>query len=276
MDLQLLIEQFTSTGLNLLTPALYEITEDGKIAYFHDDERSDLFFIRLNEFLNTEFDSPIDGKKKVSLFTLMEEFCKTYNEYPDFNKFLEISKETKDFFFKKRYYKYYISPYDIEFEISFSELINIQSSYSKHSYYHLTRIKEKLKKHFKKNEIPNFEKEDYNEHLSYFKEAVLDDRLNFNQTKIIEQLGKLYLAFWDFINSPEQLRIDDIIRNHLQVKGRFSKWDFGKPDDLNKIEEFFWAIKGRARFEREKFIPETWEYLIEKETSKNNMIEKNR
>lgn len=279
MDVRLLIEQYTSTGLTLLSPTLYELSSDRKIAYFHDDERSDLFFIRLNEFLNTQFHSPIDQNKKLSLFTLMEEFCFQYQENETFNKFLKISQETKEFFFKKRYYKYYISPFDIAFEISIAELVNFQSNYSKHSYYHLTNIKEKLKRHFKKNDIPNFENEDYNEHLAYFKEAVLDDRLNYNQTKIIQQLGELFLAFWDLLNSNEKERIDKIINEHISKNGKGSKWNFEKPTDLNKIEEFFWIIKGRFKYDRkriEKFVPETWKHLIEKETSKENMIEKNR
>ncbi len=279
MDIRLLIEQYTSTGLNLLSPKLYELTEDKKIAYFHDEERSDLFFIRLNEFLNTQFQSPIDQMKKLSVFTLMEDFCVSYKKNADFKYFLKVSQDTKEFFYKKRYYKYYISPYDIDFEISLAELINFQSNYSKHSYYHLTNIKEKLKKHFKKNDIANFENEDYNEHLSYFKEAVLDDRLNYNQTKIIQQLGELFLAFWDLLNSIEQNKIDFLIKEHILKNGRNSKWSIKKPTDFNKVEEFFWIIRDRSRFDRnriEKFIPETWKYLIEKETTRENMIKKNR
>jgi hypothetical protein len=262
----------------MISPSLYELKDDKSMLYFHDSERSDLFFIYLNEFLNTQFSSPID-RKKVSLFGLMEDFCSQYKYNEDFERFLNVISETKEFFFKKRYYKYYISPYDIDFEISFAELINIQSNYSKHSYYHLTRMKEKLKKHFEKNNIPDIEKEDYNEHLEYFKEAVLDDRLNFNQTHIVEQLGKLFLAYWDLLNSKYQIRIETIIREHIAKNGRLAKWDFDKPEDLDDIEEFFWTIKGRMRFDRDRvadLIPKTRNLLIEKETSKDKMIEKNR
>lgn len=262
----------------MISPTLYELTDDKSMLHFHDSERSDLFFIYLNEFINTEFTSPID-RKKVSLFGLMEDFCSQYKHNEDFARFLNVIQETKEYFFKKRYYKYYISPYDIDFEISFAELINIQSNYSKHSYYHLIRMKEKLKKHFERNNIPDFENEDYNEHLEYFKEAVLDDRLNFNQTHIVEQLGKLFLAYWDLLNSKYQTRIETIIREHIAKNGRLARWDFEKPENFDDIEEFFWTIKGRMRFDRSRIadlIPKTWNPLIEKETSKYNMIEKNR
>ncbi len=276
MDIRLLFSQYTNFALTLICPRLFKLTEDKSMVYFHDKERSDLFFIRLNEFLNANFQSPLDSKKKTSLFNLMEEFCMQYNQIDDFKKFLSIINETKEFFFKKRFYKYYISPHEIDFEISFAGLINFQSNYSKHSYYHLTEIKEKLKKHFKKNNIPDYEKEDYNEHLSYFKEAVLDDRLNFNQTHMVEKLGKLFLSYWDLLNSKHQTRILNLIREFILENGKFVQWKIDKPNNLNDAEEFFWEIKGLTKIDRTRisnFIPKTWKYLIEKETDKKNMID---
>jgi hypothetical protein len=140
-------------------------------------------------------------------------------------------------------------------------------------------MKQKLKKHFKENNIPNYEEEDYNEHLSYFKEAVLDDRLNFNQTHIVELLGKLFLSFWDLLNSSCQFRIENLIREHIIKNGRQAPWRIQKPNNLTLVEEFFWIIKSRTRFERKRIsdlIPSTWPPLIEKETTKDNMIVKNR
>ena len=277
MDVRLLIEQYKSFSLKIVSPTLFELTDDKSMLYFHDDERADLFFIRLNEFLNTSFESPLDPSKRVSLFNLMEDFCTQYKHNDDFNKFLEIIKETKEFFFKKRFYKYYISPYDIDFEISFAELINFQSNYSKHSYYHLTIIKKKLKKHFKKNNIQNFEKEDYNEHLAYFKEYVVDDRLNFNQTHMVEKLGELFLSYWELLNSKHQNRIQNLIHDFIAKNGRLVQWKIDKPNDFTDIEEFFWTIRGISKYRRNRlsdFIPKTRNPLIEKETSINNMIEK--
>lgn len=279
MDVKLLFEQYTKFSLKLISPMLFELTEDKSILYFHDSERSDLFFIRLNEFLNTSFPSPLDRNKKVSVFQLMEDYCLQFRYNEDFNNFLLATQETKDFFFKKRYYKYYISPHDIDFEISFSELINFQSNYSKHSYYHLTIIKDKLKKHFKKNNITGFESEDYNEHLSYFKETVLDDRLNFNQTHMVEKLGDLFLSYWELLNSRYQSRIREAILEFIEENGRLVKWNIEKPEDISEVEEFFWTIKGLSRFKRERltdYIPKTWYPLIEEETSIDNMIERNR
>jgi hypothetical protein len=279
MDVRLLIEQYTSFSLTIISPTLFELTDDKSMLYFPDEERADLFFIRLNEFINTSFESPLDPSKRVSLFNLMEDFCIKYEHNDDFNKFLQTIKETKEFFFKKRFYKYYISPYDIYFEISFAELINFQSNYSKHSYYHLTIIKNKLKKHFRKNNIPNYENEDYNEHLAYFKEAVLDDRLNFNQTHMVEKLGELFLSYWELLNSSHQNRIQDLIHDFIEKNGRLAQRKIDKPNDLTDIEEFFWTIKGLPKFRRNRLtdiIPKTWNQLIEKETNINNMIKKNR
>jgi hypothetical protein len=70
-----------------------------------------------------------------------------------------------------------------------------------------------------------------------------------------------------------------IIREHIAKKGRLAMWDFEKPEKLNDIEEFFWLIKGRLRFDRNRIsdlIPKTWEPLKEKETTKDKMIERNK
>lgn len=63
MDTRLLIKEFTSFSLSMISPSLYTLTDDKSMLYFHDSERSDLFFVYLNEFLNTQFPSPIDRKK---------------------------------------------------------------------------------------------------------------------------------------------------------------------------------------------------------------------
>ena len=135
---------------------------------------------------------------------------------------------------------------------------------------------------FRKNERRrNYENENYNEHLSYFKEAVLDDRLNFNQTHIVEKLGKLFLSYWDLLNSKYQARIKDLIFKFIEENGRLAKWNMKKPTDLTKVEEFFWEIKGLGflSFERQRisdYIPKTCEALIEKETSLNDIIVRNK
>jgi len=279
MDIRLLFEQYKKFSLTIISPFLFELTDNNSVLFFHDQERNDLFFIRLNEFLNTSFKSPLNQNKNVSLFTLMEDFCSQpqYIQNEDFNNFIQVIEETKEYFFKKRFYKYYISPHDIVFEISFAELINFQSNYSKHSYYHLSTIKKKLKKHFKRNNIKNYEDEDYNEHLEYFKEAVIDDRLNFNQTNIVEKLGKLFLAYWDLLNSNHQSRILDSINDFIDKNGRLAIRKIDKPQNLNDVEEFFWTIKGIPKVSRNRlsdYIPKTWSPLIEKETNPNNIIEK--
>lgn len=279
MDVRLLFDQYTKFSLSIISPSLFELTNDKSVIYFHDEEKSDLFFIRLNEFLNTSFTSPYDKKSKTTLFKLMEQFCIQYKEIDDFNKFLQTIKETEKYFFKKRFYKYYISPYDIDFEISFAELINFQSNYSKHSYYHLNIIQDKLKKHFKKNNIPDFENEDYNEHLTYFKEAVLDDRLNFNQTHIVEKLVELFLSYWEILHSNHQNRILDLIYDFIKKNGRLVQWKIDKPNNLTEIEEFYWSIKGINKFPKNRlldYLPNTWKPLIEKESSIGNFINKNR
>lgn len=279
MDLRLLIQQHNSITLTLISPLLYSLTEDKSIVYFHDEERSDLFFIHLNEYLNTKFKSPLENNEKVSVFQLLVDVCKPFNDNENFKRFLKEAEKTQDFFFKKRYYKYYISPYDLDFEISFSELINFQSNYSKHSFYHLSIIKNKLKRFFKANNVENYENEDYNEHLSYFKEAVLDDRLKYNQTMMLEVLGNLFLSYWDLINSEDNRRIKDAIWEFINKHGRLAKWNIEKPDNMSEVEKFHWEIKGISTFKRERlsdYIPKTDKFLIERDTSPNNMIKKNR
>lgn len=279
MDYRFLFDQYSSFSLTLITPTLYEVTDDKSMVYFHDEDKSDLFFIRLNEFLNTEFTSPISSPKKVSIFELMYETCEQFNEVIEFQRFLENINIARDYFSKKRYYRYYISPHDIDFEISFKELINIQANYSKHSFYHLNKMKEKIKKHFKENDIPNYENEDYNEHLSYFKEAVLDDRLNFNSTHFVEILGELFVSYWTLINSKYAMRIRHLRNEYKLANGIEEIWKMQKPNDLNEIESFFWSIKGCFNYDLErllKYIPKTWEPLIEQETTRENMILKNR
>lgn len=60
MDEKLLINQINSTALTIISPLLFSIrenyiTENDTILIFHDEERSDLFYIHLNEFINTAF-----------------------------------------------------------------------------------------------------------------------------------------------------------------------------------------------------------------------------
>jgi len=278
MDYRFLFDQYSSISLSLITPTLYEVTDDKSMVYFHDEDKSDLFFIRLNEFLSTEFTSPISNPRKVTVFELMYETCHLYSHIPEFQIFSKEIEATREYFSKKRYYRYYISPHDIDFEISFKELINIQANYSKHSFYHLNKMKAKIKRHFKKNEIPNYENEDYNDHLSYFKEAVLDDRLNFNTTHIIEILGKLFIPYWTLMNSKYAMQIRRI-RNEYKLKhGQEKMWKMAKPNNLDEVGDFFWSIKGSFNFELQrllKYIPNTWEPLIEKQTTKDNMIMRN-
>lgn len=138
-------------------------------------------------------------------------------------------------------------------------------------------MKKRLKNIFEKNEIPNFEKEGYNEHLSYFKEAVLDDRLNFNQTNMLEVLGKFFLKYWELMNSPSKNRITDAIQRFIAKNGRLEKWKIEKPENMTEIEMFYWEIKGISFCKGERineFIPVTDKYLIERDTSENNMIKK--
>mgnify|MGYP003625560534 CR=1 FL=1 len=278
MDIRLLIEQQNKIALTLINPRLYSLVDDKSIAYFHDQERSDLFFIHLNDYLKTEFTSPHNNTSKLSFFELMINTFQpfTYNE--KFNKFLQQAKTVKDFFFQTRYYKYYISPHEIDLELSFADIVNYQSNYSKHSFYGLSRIKDKLQGIFEKNDIPNFENEDYYEHLVYFKEAVLDDRLNYNQTRMLEILGNYFLSYWDVINSSDNYRIKKAILNHIEKNGLLApRWNIQEPENMNDLERFHWEIRGISTFHRsriEEFIPITDKNLIEKETSPSNKIDK--
>lgn len=279
MDIKLLVEQHNNIVLTLISSRLYDLSDDKSEAYFRDEERSDLFFIYLNEYLNTKFNSPLDNKKQVSVFQLIIDYCSLFDYNKYFEKFIKQAIEVEDFFFKTRYYKYYISPYDIDLEISFAELINYQSNYSKHSFYHLSIIKKKLKNVFQKNEIENFENEDYNQHLQYFKDAVIDDRLNFNQTKILEVLGQFFLSYWDLINSPDNGRITEKIYEFIERNGRTARRDIEEPENMSDVEKFHWQIRNVSKFKRQRiqeYIPKTNKYLIEKETSPENMIEKNK
>lgn len=61
-----------------------------------------------------------------------------------------------------------------------------------------------LKSIFKNNKVKNFENEDYSEHLEYFKEAVLEDRLDFNSTMILQVLGEFFLAYWELIHTKNK------------------------------------------------------------------------
>lgn len=277
MDLRLLIEQHNSIALTLISPTLYELRGE-EMAVLHTDEHHDLFFIHLNEYLNTKFNSPLDNTKLVSVFTLMIDVAEKYAGSESFDNFLEEAKHLQDYFFKKRYYRYYISPHEIDFEISFAELIWFQGNYSKHSLYHLNVIKKKLKNIFEKNKIPNFEREDYNDHLQYVKEFVLDDRLNFNTTHFIEKLGTFFLTYSDLINSPENVRIRHAIYDCLEEYGRPLKgWKVQPPENMSEVEKFYWEIRFVSKFDRnrlETFIPKTMKYLIEQETSPENPIVK--
>lgn len=125
MDFKKLIDEHTSVVLGLIDSRLYSVCEGGEQIYFHDEERYDLFFIRLNEYLNVKFNSPIDGKK-TTLFALMINVCKPFRRNKNFNNFLKATEKAQDFFFKTRYYKYYLSPYPIKIDTSLAQLIEFQ------------------------------------------------------------------------------------------------------------------------------------------------------
>lgn len=263
-------------GLNLLSPSLYKLANNKSQATFNTEETYDLFFIHLNEYINTEFRSPI-GDGNTTLFELLRTVCQPLCASESFQNFLSTADKTADFFFRKRYYTYYISPHVVNFDISLSELIQIQSNYSKHSFYHLTKMKEKLKNIFKANGVATYQSEDYNEHLSYFKEAVLDDRLEFNTTNILEVLWKHFLAYWDLINSIESGRIRQEITQFLETHDILELWTLQKPENLTDVEEFYWEIRliGTCKRKRiENCVPATSKYLIEKVTSPLNRLNK--
>jgi len=275
MDYRFLINQHNSIALTLISPVLYEISGE-KIAYLHSEEHHNLFFIHLNEYLNTTFNSPFNNDKQVSVFTLIIDLAEKFKGNESFDNFFKEGKKLQEYFFKNRYYRYYISPYEIDFEISFAELIRFQANYSKHSLYHLDIMKKNLKKVFEKNQVPNFENEDYNDHLEYFKECVLDDRLNFNTTHFIEKLGNFFLAYYDLINSNDNIRIRKAIQDFIEKNGKpLTKWNVPHPENMTEVEKFHWEIKFITRFDRErleKFIPKTSKYLIEQESSLENPI----
>lgn len=108
MDYKLLINQHNSIVLTLISPVLYEIKGED-IAYLHSDEHHDLFFIHLNEYLNTTFNSPLENDKQVSVFTLMIALAEKYKGNESFDNFLLAAMRLKDYFFKNRYYRYLIS-----------------------------------------------------------------------------------------------------------------------------------------------------------------------
>ncbi len=268
MDVQLFIEENFHVGLTLIDSNLYRIADDKSQIQFHDENAYELFYIHLNEYINTEFRSPLNYQANITLLDLTIQFFKGYNSQ-HFVEFINVAKHFKEFLFKKRAYKYYISPYDIKLETSLAELINIQANYSKHSFYHLKRMKDKLRRIFQSNNIQSFESEDYNDHLSYFKEAVLDDRLCFNGTKIVEEIGKYFLAFHALMFCDDTIRIRIAIQDCLRKPGQVGFRNIVPPENMTDEELFFWEVKFLSywRFDSSRLsdlIPITSAYLTEK------------
>ncbi|MBL7963516.1 MAG: hypothetical protein JNM31_06690 [Flavobacteriales bacterium] len=278
-DVQLFVEQLGGTGLTLISPFLYELSGDSGLLLFHDTTRADMFWIHLNEFIKTTFPSPLDGKR-CTLFQLAHTYFSMYSPNPAVDQYLETSTTLSEFLFRKRHYLYYISPHDLQFETSLAELVWIQANYSKHNLFHLSNVKERLKKYFLNAGISTVEDENYNEHLGYFKEAVLDDRLNFNQTHIVEHLGKYFLSLWDLMNSSDRRRIDEAVWQYISEHGRLAPLNMiQEPPDMSPIERFHWENKWHSRIERgrlEHLVPHTPHVLIEEDTSISNPLRRNR
>lgn len=269
MNTHLLIEENFHVALTLLSSNLYHITDDKSEIWFHDDNAYDLFYIHLNEYIKTEFISPIDNKTKVSLFDLTLQFFDGYNDCEYFKNFIQRGNLFKNFLIQTRSYEKYISPYELTITTSFAELINIQANYIKHSFYHLTQMKGKLRKMFKANGIDNISDEQYNEHLQYFKEAILDDRLSFNSTKIVEEVGLYFQELYNLLHCDENIRIRIAINDFIIKNGRLAKWNIEPPENMTKGELFHWDMKGLScwRFDKNRLtdcIPKTAHYLIEK------------
>jgi hypothetical protein len=134
MDTHLLIEENFHVALTLLSSNLYHITDDKAEIWFHNDNAYDLFYIHLNEYIKTEFVSPLDNKTKISLFDLTLQHFNNYNDCEYFKSFIERGKLFKEFLFQTRTYQKYISPHELTITTSLAELINIQANYIKHSF----------------------------------------------------------------------------------------------------------------------------------------------
>lgn len=120
---------------------------------------------------------------------------------------------------------------------------------------------------FKMNGIENIPEEEFNEHLQYFKEYVLDDRLTYNQTKIVEEVGTYFLALYDLLHCDERLRIRMVVNEFILKNGRTASWkNMIPPDGMTEGEQFYWQIKGLTcwSFDRNRLtdcIPKTpWYY----------------
>lgn len=275
MDVRLFVSQLNSVGLTLIDPRLYALHSD-RSAVFHDQERYELFWIRLNEFINTKFDSPLDGSK-TTLFSLAHSFFGQYTPNDHADEFLRVSEVTREFLFRDRHYRYYLSPHVVAFKTSLAELIGIQANYTKHSLYRLSQMKDRIKGYFKASGIATYETEDYDDHLEYFKEAVLDDRLELNQSLVIEHLGNYFLALWDLLHSPDRKRIDDAVWAFIEQHGRTARWIIDEPPSMSSIERFYWTVKGVSLSDRgrlESYVPQTPSYLIEPLTSPANVLDR--
>jgi hypothetical protein len=263
---EILFSENVSIMLNLLHKDLYSLPGDSKSTLlFHDHNCHKLFFIYLHDYLSAEFNHPENNKSKISLFKLTMEFCRKYQNDKYFKKVVEEGELLDKFLKRERIYKKtYLPPHILDIKTNLYELISFAGNEAKHSYFRLNTLKEKLRNFFKKNNIPEFDDKNYYEHLEYFMEYVIGDRLNYHQTKVVELVGKYFLAINRMLNSKNCQRVRSARNEAMRTSVPGQMLNIEKPNNLTEVEEFYWKIKwvGGVKDERLiSLIPETSPYL---------------
>ncbi len=266
---EILFRENQSVMLTMLHKDLYRITDDKSVIMFHDHNCHKLFFIYLHDYISAKFKDPTIQKSDISLFDLTLKFCGKYQKNEYFKKIIKTGNTLKKFLSKeKTYYKIYIPPHTIDLKTSLLELINFAGNEAKHSYFRLSQLKQKMHKFFEANHISICEDKEYYDHLEYFMENVVEDKLNYHQTKIVELLGNYFLAINVMLNSKYCSRVRKIRNDAIKKHKLGEPLDIKKPNDLLNIEEFYWKIMWVGGVENKRLtelIPKTSPYLQRRE-----------
>ncbi len=260
---EILFRENISMMLSLISEDLYWIAENKSMILFHDDNSHKLFFIYLHDYLRAQCKNPEDWKSDIPpLFELTKTICKKFKDDTYFTDILEKWTALESFLSKERIYtNIYISPHELTVKTNLFELICFAGNDGKHNYFRLSWLQDKLCWLFERNNIKidrNDSKVLY-DHLEYFMEALVENKLNYHQTKIIELLWKYFLAINRMLNSETQKKMNSIMwENHK--KGNFTF----QPSNLSPLEEFYWDIRQISGIPDKRLIdliPETDSYL---------------
>lgn len=190
VDIDLLVRENVDAMLTLIGPQLYTVKQD--MIVFRDQNTFQLFFIHLNEYLNSEFQHPLSGNKVSLLELTVDVFASAFEDSELLRVFLVKSADLTSFLSKQRTYDdVYLDGLNRTVTTDLYELINFHANASKHNYYRIKRLRMKIAKMIGSLSADG---DSVVDSLESYMEFVVENKLLYHSSFLIELLGNYFVA----------------------------------------------------------------------------------